>query len=80
MRDGEWRVNQIEVDYEKRAIVTLAQGTNGVRFLAPEFGVGRRKEAAALAKFAAHSGLGEVKDLFDDLLALPIMYNDVILF
>jgi hypothetical protein len=70
-----WRVIQIKADTEKGAIVTLAQGTNCVHFDAPEFGVGRRKEAAALAKFAAHSGLGEVTEIFHHLLALPVEYN-----
>jgi hypothetical protein len=70
-----WRVIQIKADPEKGAIVTLGQGTNRIHFQAPEFGVGRRKEAAALAKFAAHSGLGEVTEIFHYLLALPVDYN-----
>jgi hypothetical protein len=70
-----WHVIQIKADPEKGAIVTLGQGTNRIHFLAPEFGVGRRKEAAALARFAAHSRLGEVTEIFYGLLALPVDYN-----
>ena len=49
----------------------MAQGSERVRLRAPDFGVGRRREAAALAKFAAKSGLGERGRLFVFFVAIP---------
>ncbi len=66
-----WTVRHIEVEPDSSAVVTLAQGSERVRFRAPEFGVGRPREAAALAKFAAKSGLGNVRRLFAFLVAIP---------
>ena len=66
-----WTVRHIEVEPDSSAVVTLTQGSERVRFRAADFGVGRPREAAALAKFAAKSGLGNVRRLFAFLVALP---------
>ena len=63
---------------ERGVRVTLAKGANWFHLMAPEFGVGRPKEAAALARFAGASGLGDVQEIFDFLVALPADYDDVI--
>ena len=57
--------------------VTLALGSSKVRFHAPEFGVGRPgREAAALAKFAAKNGFGNVKKIYDFVTG-PEVFNGV---
>ncbi|MGO9107872.1 MAG: hypothetical protein ACLP9L_01445 [Thermoguttaceae bacterium] len=73
-----WQVEQIEIVPGNDVFVTLALGTSKVRFHAPEFGVGRPgRETAALAKFAAKNGFGNVKKIFDFLTAGPEDWADV---
>jgi hypothetical protein len=74
-----WRLKQLLVIPDQGVRVTLVRGTHQLSFIASNFGVGRRREAAALAKFTAQSGWGSVKDLFDHFLALPIGYDGIIL-
>ena len=71
MASRNWRVRHIEIEPDSGAVVTMAQGSLQVRLRAPDFGVGRRKESAALAKFAAKSGLGDVWELFRFFVAFP---------
>jgi hypothetical protein len=71
MRHRNWRVRHIEIEPDSGTVVTMAQGGLQVRLRAPDFGVGRRKEAAALARFAAKSGLGDVWELFRFFVAFP---------
>lgn len=73
-----WQVKQIEIVPGNDVFVTLALGSSKVRFHAPEFGIGRPgKEAAALAKFAAKNGFGNVKKIYDFLTWLPDDFADV---
>jgi hypothetical protein len=71
MRHRNWCVRHIEIEPDSGAVVTMGQGGLQVRLRAPDFGVGRRKEAAALARFAAKSGLGDVWELFRFFVAFP---------
>ena len=71
MMNQGWHVQQIDVAPDSGAVVTMARGSLQARLRAPDFGVGRHKEAAALAKFAAKSGLGTVRRLFRLFMAFP---------
>ena len=71
MASRNWRVRHIEIEPDSGAVVTFVQGNLQARLRTADFGVGRRKEAAALAKFAAKSGLGDVWELFRFFVAFP---------
>ena len=71
MMNQGWHVQQIDVAPDSGAVVTMARGGLQARLRAPDFGVGRHKEAAALAKSAAKSGLGDVWELFRFFVAFP---------
>jgi len=48
------------------------EGYDPIRFRTQEFAVGKRNaRTAALARFASHSGYGDVEDIFDYLCVLP---------
>jgi hypothetical protein len=70
-----WTVAEIEIEPNNGATVTLTLGGEKIRLHSPEFGVGRPgREAAALAKFAARSGLGPVRRLYEYFACLPNDY------
>ena len=59
MRNRNWRVRHIEIEPDSGAVVTFVQGNLQARLRAPDFGVGRRKEAAALASATSRPCLQE---------------------
>jgi hypothetical protein len=69
-----WKVKSI-VNLRDAAGVEVAfigEGGLPVRFHTTEFDVGERgAKSAALAKFAAAAGFGDVEDIFDFLTGLP---------
>jgi hypothetical protein len=71
MNQSGWQLFRIDVAPEEPTRVTLKLGTETVCFNTPNFAVGRRDaKTAALAKFVAKSGFGEVIDLFRYLASL----------
>ena len=71
---GGWRVSRIEVVQAGRAVEVefTIDGRSPFRFRTRKFGVGgRNAKTAALARFAAHAGYGDVKLLFQYLSATP---------
>jgi hypothetical protein len=69
-----WKVLSIEVLRENKGVeVTFGvEGREPIAFTTKRFGVGRRgAKSAALAKFAAHAGYGEVDFLYNYICALP---------
>jgi len=76
MKQSGWKVAEIEIEPNKGATVKMVLGSETVRLHSPEFGVGRRgRKAAALARFAAKSGLGPVRRLFRFFASLPEDYK-----
>ena len=76
-----WAVDNIEILADKRVRVVLATDTGGHQeFVTRKFGVGRRgAKTAALAKFAAKAGLGDVGALYRHFRCLPEDYRGAVL-
>lgn len=78
-----WKVRSIEILPNQRgAEVTFSvEGRDPMRFRTRRFGVGRRgAKSAALAKFAAQAGFGEVAVLYQYLVLCHILilgYTDL---
>jgi hypothetical protein len=67
-----WQLSRIDVAPGEAARVTFKQGDKTVCLHTSDFAVGQRDaKTAALAKFVAASGLGDVTELFHFFLSLP---------